>query len=152
MAPGRRRPVPRLDDATRTRLAAALDREGVVSVALFGSQAEGSAGPLSDVDLAVWLDPELSVSARLDARLELASAAADALGGTEVDLVILNDASPLLRHRARRGAVLLVDRNPRTRVRLEAGALVDYLDTQPLRDELDRGLHNRMAEGRFGRR
>ncbi|RLC56366.1 MAG: hypothetical protein DRI80_16390, partial [Chloroflexota bacterium] len=36
-----------------------LARHGVVLAYLFGSQAEGTAGPLSDVDIAVLLGPEV---------------------------------------------------------------------------------------------
>ena len=38
------------------------------------------------------------------------------------------------------------------RVRLETRAILDYLDTAPLRAELGRGVRRRMREGRFGRR
>jgi hypothetical protein len=68
-----------------------------------------------------------------------------------VDVVVLNDASPLLVQRARQSGVLLVDRDPRMRIRLETRALIEYLDTKPLRDELARGTRNRLAEDRFGR-
>lgn len=55
------------------RLAAAFDRDGVVSASLLGSQATGAAGPLSDIDLAVWLDPELDRG--LDLQLDLIATA-----------------------------------------------------------------------------
>jgi predicted nucleotidyltransferase len=139
-----------LDEEKLARAASALDREEVVSASLFGSQAVGRAGPLSDVDVAVWVDPE--VDRTLDLQLELAAAAVRALGTSEVDLVILNDAPPLLRHRVIRSQRLLVDRKPKLRVRFEARSLIDYLDTRPLRAELARGLRHRLAEGRFGRR
>jgi predicted nucleotidyltransferase len=141
-----------VDDQARARVAAALDRTGVAAAYLFGSQARGSAGPLSDVDLAVWADPALGPDERLDLRLELIGAAEQALGTDQLDLVILDDASPVLRHRAWRDGQVLVDRDPLTRVRQQARALVEYLDTQPLRDELDRGLRRRLADGSFGRR
>src|SRR4051812_27307547 len=134
-----------LDERSRMRLAAALDREGVVAALLHGSQATGRARPGSDVDIAVWLDPELDADERLDARLTLANE----VPAGETDIVILNDASSLLVHRARQSGVLLIDRDPRTRVRLETRALLEYLDTKPLRDELERGTRNRLAEGRF---
>jgi hypothetical protein len=79
------------------------------------------------------------------------AAAAKALHTDEVDLVILNDAPPLLQHRAMRARLPLVERRPKARVRLEADALLRYLDTKPLREELARGLQKRLAEGRFGR-
>jgi predicted nucleotidyltransferase len=106
---------------------------------------------MSDIDVAVWLDSSIDRAERLAVRLRLAAAAQEALGTTDVDLVILNDAPPLLQHRARRRRVPLVERDPRSRVRLEADALVRYLDTAPLRAELARGLEHRFEEGRFGR-
>lgn len=118
---------------------------------LFGSQATGRTGPLSDVDIAVWADPDLSRTGRSNLRLELIGQAAEALRTEDVDLVVLNDAGPLLRHRAIRDALRLVDRDVATRVRLETRAILDYLDTEWLRQELSRGLHRRMTEGTFGR-
>jgi len=140
-----------VDEAACARLAAVLDREGVVAALLFGSQARGAAGPLSDVDVAVWLDPALDKPTRLDVRIQLAAIAVEALGTTDVQLVVLNDASPLLVHRAVSSGVRLLDRDPRARVRLEARGLLEYLDTKPLREELAGGLRNSIEEGRFGR-
>jgi predicted nucleotidyltransferase len=144
--------VPPLDAAARERLASALDREGVVAAMLIGSQARGDTGPLSDVDVAVWHEPGLDPSERLSLQLSLITAAGHALGTDEVDVVMLNRAPPPLRHRAIRDAVRLVERDPEERVRLETRAILDYLDTAPLRAELGRGLRRRIKEGRFGRR
>jgi hypothetical protein len=143
--------VPPLDASALERLSHALDREGVVAAMLIGSQARGDVGPLSDVDIAVWHNPVLDPSQRLSLQLELASAAAGALGTDEIDIVMLNRAPPLLRQRAIRDAVRLVDRDPKMRVRLEANALLEFLDTKPLRAEASRGLRKRIEEGRFGR-
>jgi uncharacterized protein len=144
-------PPIRVDDAARDRLRVTLDRDGVVAASLFGSQAAGKAGPLSDVDLAVWLDPGLSDAERFRLRLELIGHAASALGTNEVDLVVLNDAPPLLKHRALRSRVLLLDRDAILRLRLESRAVTEYLDTKPLRDRLARAMRRRLAEGSFGR-
>lgn len=144
--------VPRLDHAALDRLACSLDREGVVAAMLIGSQARESAGPLSDIDVGVWHKPGLGPEARLQLRLDLTSAAARALGTGEVDVVLLNGATPLLRHRAIRDARRLLERDGDERVRLETRAVLDYLDTAPLRAELRRGLRRRIAEGRYGRR
>ena len=118
---------------------------------LIGSQARGNPGPLSDVDVAVWHEPGLGPSQRLSLQLGLASAAGQALGSNEVDIVMLNRAPPLLRQRAIRDAVRLVERDPKRRVRFEANALLEFLDTKPLRAEASRGLRKRIEEGRFGR-
>jgi uncharacterized protein len=141
-----------LDTAGRERLRDALDQDGVAAAYVFGSQARGNPGPLSDVDVAVWAAPGTDPSRRFALRLELANAATRALDGETVDLVVLDDASPLLRQRAWRDGELLIDRDPRTRVRDEARALLEFLDTKPLREQTATGVSNRIAEGRFGRR
>lgn len=145
-------PVPRIDSSGREALARALNRSPVVAGMIFGSQASGAVGPLSDVDIGVWVDPALSPRLRAEARTDLSLAAREALATDEVDVVILNDAPPLLRHRAMKGGARLFDRDPRTRVRLETAALLDYFDTAPLRKALADGRRRRIEEGRFGRR
>jgi uncharacterized protein len=144
--------VPPLDAAALERLSRALDREGVVAAMLIGSQARGAPGPLSDVDVAVWHDPGLDPDARWQLQLRLAGAASEALHTDEVDVVMLNRAPPLMQHRAIRDGRRLVERNHGERVRLETRAILEYLDTAPLRAALGRGVRRRMAEGCFGRR
>lgn len=142
-------PGPRLDQPARRRLASALDRPGVLVARLFGSHARGEAGPLSDIDIAVWLTQE--AADRQAFQLELIAAASEALATNDVEVVVLNDASPLLRHRALRDGELLVERDPISRVRLDAATIVEYLDTAPLRESLSTGIRHRIEENRFGR-
>lgn len=125
---------------------------GVVAASLIGSQATGRAGPLSDVDVGVWTEPNLSRDQQHELSLRLLNAACDALGTSEVDLVVLNHAPPLLRHRAMRDGVRVIERDHSERVRLETRALLDYLDTAPLRATIARNMQRRIEEGRFGRR
>jgi hypothetical protein len=89
---------------------------------------------------------------RFDLRLHWPAAAAAALQTDEIDVVLLNQATPLMRHRAIRDGQLLVERDRRARVRMETKGILDYLDTKPLRAELARGTRHRIEEGRFGRR
>jgi uncharacterized protein len=144
--------VPELDAVALERLSNALDSEGVVAAMLIGSQARGNPGPLSDVDIAIWHDPGLDSRGRFDLQLSLAGDAGRALGTDEIDVVMLNHAPPLMRHRAIRDGQRLVERDHDERVRLETRAILDYLDTAPLRAELGRGVRRRIREGRFGRR
>ena len=141
-----------LGAASLERLAAVFDRQEVVAAYLVGSQAASAAGPLSDVDVAVWLDPTLGLDQRLDLRIRLVAAATEALSTDRLDLIVLNDAPPLLRHRALGHRRRLVERDAVARVRLEARTIVEYLDTAPLRRELAAGVRRRLEEGRFGRR
>lgn len=129
----------------------AMDMPNVVSAFLIGSQATGNVGPLSDHDVAVWLDPGLGPRERFDLRLRLLAAGEAVVGDGALDLVVLNDAPPLLQNRAGRDRIGLVERDRRARILLEADALVRYLDTAPLRAELAAGLAHRLEEGSFGR-
>jgi predicted nucleotidyltransferase len=142
--------VPSLDAASLGRLAVALDQEGVVAAMLIGSETRGAARPLADIDVAVWCQPGLYPSQLLSLQLGLASAASQALGAEAIGVVILNQAPAPLRHRAIQEAVRLVDRDPKSRLRLETRALVEYLDTQAPREKAPRGLRKRMREGWFG--
>lgn len=76
-------------------------RFGVVSAYLFGSHGAGRAHRESDIDVAVLLDwrRHPSREERFEARVRLGSELIDALDSNEVDVVILNDAPPLLGRR-----------------------------------------------------
>ncbi|MEO6195381.1 MAG: nucleotidyltransferase domain-containing protein [Thermoanaerobaculia bacterium] len=71
---------------------------GVASVYLFGSHAEGRAHRESDVDVGILLDwgRHPDSRERFEMRLRLGSDLISVVGCNEVDVVILNDAPPLL--------------------------------------------------------
>jgi predicted nucleotidyltransferase len=95
--------------------------------------------------------PRSSSRDRLDVRLALGASAAEALRTSEIDIVLLNGAPPLLRHRALRDGVRLLDRDPGKRIEFEVRTLNDYVDTEPLRRLLSRRLRTTIEEDRFGR-
>ncbi len=80
------------------RLASSAEDE-VVSAFLFGSRVEGRGHRESDVDVAVLLRPELDRRQRFETRLRLTSELIAALHFNDIDLVVLNDAPPLLARR-----------------------------------------------------
>ncbi|MGH7321877.1 MAG: type VII toxin-antitoxin system MntA family adenylyltransferase antitoxin [Candidatus Rokuibacteriota bacterium] len=83
------------------RLSRGASQPGIVSAYLFGSHASGRPHRESDVDVGVLLDWEVYQSrpARFDARIRLASELSGRPGRSDVDVVILNDAPPLLARR-----------------------------------------------------
>ena len=109
---------------------------GVAAVYLFGSVARGSAGPTSDVDLAVLLDedpPRTLDGLGLDLADEL-----QAELGAPVQVVVLNTAPCDLTHRVLRDGRLLVDREPSARIRFEVRARNEYFDLKPFLDRYRR--------------
>lgn len=78
-----------------------LEAQGVIAAYLFGSHARGAAHRESDVDVGVILDYGVHATraARFTERVRLASELIGALHVNTVDLVVLNDAPPLLARR-----------------------------------------------------
>jgi uncharacterized protein len=112
---------------------------------LFGSQAEGTARPASDHDVAVlFTDPEPA----LDATVRLAADLADALG-TEVDVVDLDRVELELRGRvAERGRLLYSVDEPR-RVRFEVDTRLRWIEFRPVVAETTRAYLRRVATEGF---
>lgn len=95
---------------------------------LFGSVAEGSAGPLSDVDVAVLGCAALSLDdlARLGTELSRAT-------GCQSDVVVVERASPVLGMQIVRTGRRIVSRDDDAADRWEDFALRRYLGTAELR-------------------
>jgi predicted nucleotidyltransferase len=123
-----------------------LEQDPRVSYALvFGSSARGTAGPHSDLDVAVGL----AAGVRLTA-LELGSLVAkleDAAGGP-VDLVLLDEAPPGLAYRIFRDGRPIVERDRPAMVARKARAILEYLDFQPIEELFARGVLDAAAHGR----
>lgn len=113
---------------------------------LFGSCARGDQGPASDIDIAVFLDRRLSVFAY---RLRLIDVLTRELGTERFDLIILNDAPPVLKYEVvRQGRVIKEDHE--RRVAFEAKVLAEYLDTAHLRQTQEAYLKEQLRQGGAG--
>ena len=121
---------------------------GVVLAYLFGSQAEGKAGPISDVDIAVLLGPQVDRERWFQVQLDLIGELTSLFHRNDVDVVILNEATPVLAYEVVRSGQVLYEAEPGTRVDYEVTALRRYADTEPLRRLQDRRLLERVEEYR----
>lgn len=123
----------------------------VILAYLFGSQASGKAGPLSDVDIAVLFAENLSSRMRFRLRCRLIAELMGVFRRNDVEVVDLAEASPLLRNQVRRYSQLLYCQDDRQRVRFQTETLRDYLDTKPIRQVQQYDLLKRIQEGTYGR-
>lgn len=138
-------------DELLERLRAALAGHPAVAVAyLFGSRARGRPSALSDVDVAVLLEPAFAGD-RLAVKLELTGMIAAAVGSDAVDLVLLDEAPPSLAYRILRDGRVILCRDELLRVRHRLRAIDEYLDTEPLRRRNREIIKRRLREGSFGR-
>ena len=105
--------------------------EGAFSY-LFGSVAEGTAGPLSDIDIAVLLDPF-----RLESILPLHNALCRALKRDEIDLLILNQTKNiiLLEEIVRHG-ILIYEKDPIARLDFEWKIIHQAIDFRETRKRI----------------
>src|SRR5688572_25143300 len=82
-----------------TLIAALQPRAEVLEAYLFGSRATGAAQAHSDVDVAVYLGDRRPQASAFGYAADLAAVLMAALGSNRVDVVVLNNAPPLLYHR-----------------------------------------------------
>ncbi len=92
---------------------------------LFGSLARGTAGPLSDIDVAVYLQEGADSG---EVKLDLTARLMDALGADRVDVVVLNGAPLPLQARVLRFNRILLARAPHLRHGFESLVLREYFD------------------------
>jgi predicted nucleotidyltransferase len=141
--------------ATSTLLAtlrACLEpREEVLEAYLFGSAATGSAQAHSDVDVAVYLREPRPPASPFGYVADLTTALMRGLGVNRVDVVVLNDAPPLLYHRVLRDGVRILARDLRATTAREGQALSRYCDFLPQLEKIDAAHRARTEGGRFGR-
>ena len=96
---------------------------------LFGSVARQTAGPLSDIDIAVYVDARVNIFKR---RLTLMEALAKKIGSERFDLVVLNVAPVVLKYEVIKNGIVLKEDRPR-RVVFESRVLREYLDSAHMR-------------------
>ncbi|MEO8277344.1 MAG: nucleotidyltransferase domain-containing protein [Thermoanaerobaculia bacterium] len=154
------------------RLGAVLQsRPEVLEAYLFGSTARGESRAHSDIDVAVYLDPDSPAFGELTsgslqrdtlrrepATPSLVARAAEigaelgaVLGTNAIDVVALNSAPPLLYHRVLRDGIRIVSRDLQATTRRAGQALSRYCDYLPQLAKIDAAHHRRIAAGEFGR-
>jgi predicted nucleotidyltransferase len=114
------------------RLARALEtRPEIQEAYLFGSEATGRAQAHSDIDVAVRVEPGSLPGAGYGYAADITAYLMSALGTNDVDVVILNRATPLLYHRVLRDGRRILARDLRATTTREGQALSRYCDYLP---------------------
>lgn len=123
-------------------------RPYIDAVFLYGSVARGEAASSSDLDLGVLLTHEANENGT--DILRLVSDLMDVFGREDIDVAILNNASPLLLHRVARDGHVLYATSNRVVAEFHIRAIQQFEDTRPLRklrtERLDRLLERSSQE------
>ncbi len=137
-------------DTAEERLAHALaSLRGVRLGFLFGSRARGRNRSDSDFDVAILVDDSLLAGTEDRATLirKIVARLGREVSSAHLDLVILNGAPALLRHRVLRDGVLLFQRSPEERVRFATRTIQDYQDGEIRRERFLQKRIQRLREG-----
>jgi predicted nucleotidyltransferase len=116
---------------------------------LFGSLVSGRARPDSDVDTAVLVADKVICRDSFKYRLNRITELMDLLKRDDVDLVLLNQAPPLLAHRVLSRGKLIFERSASARIHFQVRTVNRYLDTQPMRKLYLWYLKKHAREGRI---
>jgi predicted nucleotidyltransferase len=111
----------------------------------FGSSVLGTAGPLSDLDIAVYCDERVD---NFDFKAVLTERLVRALGVEKIDLVVLNKVSAGLGYSVISTGILLKESKAR-RVEFETSVLKEYLDFAPFREVQLSAIGEQIGRGEY---
>ena len=103
-----------------------------------------SFGHLSDVDIAILLTDQIKADQFLDYQLYFFSELAKRMESDTIDVVILNQASLLLKLQVIKYGQILFSRNEKQRVSFESKAVMDYLDFKKFDEIQNQALSRRL--------
>ncbi len=121
-----------IEDAIRTsKLRNFLKKQDFVRVAyIFGSAAKGTSGPLSDIDLAFYLDERLSKKQMFDKKLFLINEISRILNTDKFDIVIMNEANLLFNFNIIKDGKVLDCKDEHFRILFETDTMSKSLDRE----------------------
>jgi predicted nucleotidyltransferase len=124
-------------------------KPSVLAAYVFGSTATKRTRKDSDIDIAVLLRDGMTAAQRFRYRLKLIVDLGSALKRSDVDVVILNEATPLLAHRVLSKGRLVFERSASARVRFQVRTANQYADMVPAYEIYIHYLKKSIREGRI---
>ena len=111
------------------------ERDEVLFAYIFGSLATKSSNKFSDIDIAIFTDMEIIDNSeyRYGYQAEVLTDLMNLLHTDKVDLVILNSAPPLLKHRVIYYGELLYTASEKDRINFQVDTINSYMDYKMLK-------------------
>lgn len=126
-------------------------RPEIAEAYVFGSHARGQAQAHSDLDVAVFVEEPRPPEGGFGYAAALAAELMAATRMSRVDVVVLNDAAPVLYHRVLRDGQRVLSRDLCRTTTREGRALSRYCDYVPQLAKIDAVLRRRIESGDFGK-
>ncbi|OGW99834.1 MAG: hypothetical protein A2Y00_06590 [Omnitrophica WOR_2 bacterium GWF2_43_52] len=120
----------------------------LLAIYLFGSRASGKARKYSDIDIAALYDEKVDKKEYTDKRIEIMTAVSELLD-REVDVVVLNQAPPILKYHILKYGMRLYERSNRQEHSFEVQAIQEYFDFLPIRNRMEQGLIKKVKTQRW---
>lgn len=133
------------------KLEKVFKKEGVVLAYLFGSAVREKMGPLSDIDIGVLFSDRVANDEYLDKKLKLASKIDKALRVYKTEVICLNEAPPLLKHRAVFYGRPIFVSDPKLKREFELRVLQEYEDFKYHLEIAHQIMKKQIKEGTFGK-
>lgn len=118
---------------------------------LFGSQARGTMGPLSDIDIAVLFAKKVKKDNYFDKRIKIASEIDRILKTYKTEVICLNEATPFLKHRVVYRGVPIYVSNLKLQRNFELQVLQEYEDFNYHLETSFKIMERQIKEGLFGK-
>jgi len=108
------------------------EHEEILFAIIFGSTAKGTANKISDVDIAVMINPNFNKSFPFGYQAELITDFMRILKRNDVDVVILNEAPIALKHEILRYGKFIYVRDKQARIKFQVDTINQYEDYKML--------------------
>ncbi len=126
-------------------------RDEVSALYLFGSAARDRVTNDSDIDIAVLINEKFLKRKSFDHLINNYYNVSPSFSLRSVDIVILNSASPYLKHHILKTGEILFDRNRKLRVAFTTRTIIEYIDFRPLEVMFNKAVANRIRRQPVGR-
>lgn len=132
------------------------ERKGILFAYLFGSSLQNlstngqDVKSPADIDIAVFFAENQLKEGSLKTQTEIVADLTSLLGRSDIDVVVLNDAPPLLKHEVIKNGKVLFEKKPDIRWDFEVNSELKFYDFAPIRRLFWESLVKRVKEGRLG--
>ncbi|SDZ23974.1 hypothetical protein SAMN05660462_02333 [Proteiniborus ethanoligenes] len=100
-----------------------MENENIAFAYIFGSYAQGKVRVDSDIDIAIYSEKRIDIETYLEIKMNLSETCK-----REIDLIILNDATPLLKYEIYKNNIVLFTRDRAIETSYKVKTLFEYND------------------------